>query len=364
MHNSTLIISRKNLLHNYNYYHSRLSESTKMLILVKANAYGHGDVEIAKLVEEFGADYLGVAYPCEGVKLKKAGIKLPIIILTPGIGGFEEIIEYGLEPSLASFEMGLEFVRTAQKMGKTNYPVHIKIDTGMSRVGFSSGQINELIDFINNNHSISPKSIFSHLSSAEYIIHDSFTYSQIDEFSVLYDRVTEGIGIKPIKHILNSAGILRYPQYQFDMVRLGIGLYGSSYVDGSSYLMPVAEFKAPVISVKKITNKSVGYGRYGRVGDNEKEIATIPLGYADGINRHLGRGNISFSINGHMAPTIGNVCMDMFMMDVTGCNVQVGDIVTIFGENPSAISLANSLDTITYEIFTSVSSRVKREVQY
>ena len=146
------------------------------------------------------------------------------------------------------------------------------------------------------------------------------------------------------------------------MVRLGIGLYGSSYVDGSSYLMPAAELQAPVINISKIHNRSVGYGRYGRIGDQEREIATIPLGYADGINRHLGRGNISFSINGHMAPTIGNICMDMFMMDVTGCNVKVGDIVTIFGENPSAISLANSLDTITYEIFTSVSSRVKREI--
>lgn len=362
MYHSTLRISRRNLLHNYKYYHSRLSESTKLLILVKANAYGHGDVEIAQLVEEFGADYLGVAFPCEGIKLKKAGIRLPIIILTPGTGGFEDIIEYGLEPSIASFETASEFVKAVKKSGKTNYPVHIKIDTGMSRVGFSSLQIPKLIDFIKESNTISVKSLFSHLSSAEYIIYDTFTINQIEEFSSIYKLISEGIGYEPVKHILNSSGILRYPQYQFDMVRLGIGLYGSSYVDGSSYLMPAAELQAPVINVSKIHNRSVGYGRYGRIGDQEREIATIPLGYADGINRHLGRGNISFSINGHMAPTIGNICMDMFMMDVTGCNVKVGDIVTIFGENPSAISLANSLDTITYEIFTSVSSRVKREI--
>ena len=333
-----------------------------MLVLVKANGYGHGDVEIARLVEGFGANYLGVAFPCEGIKLKKAGVKLPIIILTPGIGDFEEIIEYGLEPSLASFETAFEFVESVKKAGKRDYPVHIKLDTGMSRVGFNPRQLIELTDFLKENTYINVKSIFSHLSSAEYIIHDNFTLNQIDEFSEMYSKISDELGYKPIKHILNSSGILRYPQYQFDMVRLGIGLYGSSYVDGSSYLMPAAELQAPVINVSKVSNRSIGYGRYGRIGDEVREIATIPLGYADGINRHLGRGNVSFSINGHMAPTIGNICMDMFMMDVTGCDVKVGDIVTIFGENPSAIYLANLLDTITYEIFTSVSGRVKREV--
>lgn len=362
MYHSTLKISRKNLLHNYNYYSSKLSQSTKLLILVKANGYGHGDVEISRLVEEFGADYLGVAYPIEGIKLKKAGICLPIIILTPGTGDFEEIIRYGLEPSLASFETASEFAATAKRMGKTGYPIHIKLDTGMSRVGFRAEQIPALTDFIKDNSEIQVTSIFSHLSSAEYIIYDTFTLNQIEEFSNLYNQITESIDYKPIKHILNSSGILRYPQYQFDMVRLGIGLYGSSYVDGSSYLMPAAELQAPVINLSKISNKSVGYGRYGRVSNEEREIATIPLGYADGINRHLGRGNVSFSINGNMAPTIGNICMDMFMMDVTGCNVKVGDIVTIFGENPSALYLANLLDTITYEIFTSVSARVRREI--
>ncbi|MDX9782153.1 MAG: alanine racemase [Bacteroidales bacterium] len=362
MHHSTLRISRKNLLHNYKYYSSKLSQSTKMLVLVKANAYGHGDIEISRLVADFGADYLGVAFPSEGIRLKKAGICLPIIILTPGTGDYEELIEHGLEPSLASFETAYEFVRAVKKLGKTNYPVHIKLDTGMSRVGFRNEQLSELTDFLKENSCLHVNSVFSHLSSAEYIIHDNFTLGQIEEFSYMYDKISESIDYKPIKHILNSSGILRYPQYQFDMVRLGIGLYGSSYVDGSSYLMPAAELQAPVINVSKISNRSVGYGRYGRVSSEEKEIATIPLGYADGINRHLGRGNVSFSINGHMAPTIGNICMDMFMMDVTGCNVKVGDIVTIFGENPSAIYLANLLDTITYEIFTSVSARVKREI--
>lgn len=360
MHHSTLKISRRNLLHNYNYYHSKLSESTKILVLVKANGYGHGDIEISRLVEEFGADYLGVAFPCEGIKLKKAGIKLPIIILTPGTGGFEELIEYGLEPSIASFETALEFIRAAEKTGKKGYPIHLKLDTGMSRVGFRREQLPELTDFIRENTYIYVKSVFSHLSSAEYIIHDNFTHNQIEEFSSMYGIIAQSLGYNPIKHILNSSGILRYPESQFDMVRLGIGLYGSSYVDGSSFLMPAAELQAPVINVSKIRERSVGYGRYGRIGHEEREIATIPLGYADGINRHLGRGNVSFSINGHMAPTIGNICMDMFMMDVTGCNVKVGDIVTIFGENPSAIYLANLLDTITYEIFTSVSARVKR----
>jgi len=194
----------------------------------------------------------------------------------------------------------------------------------MSRVGFRAEQISELTVFLKENSCLHVKSVFSHLSSAEYIIHDNFTLGQIEEFSNMYYKISESIDYKPIKHILNSSGILRYPQYQFDMVRLGIGLYGSSYVDGSSYLMPAAELQAPVINVSKISNRSVGYGRYGRVSNEEREIATIPLGYADGINRHLGRGNVSFSINGNMAPTIGNICMDMFMMDVTGMQCKGG----------------------------------------
>lgn len=362
MQHSTLQINRSNLLHNFSFYRSKLSESTKLLVLVKANAYGHGDIEIARLLEEFGADYLGVAFPFEGIKLRNAGIKLPIIILTPGIDNYDEIIAHNLEPSIISPDSAISFVNAVKRAGKSSWPAHIKIDSGMSRVGFVSEETEWLAQFLSENREVEVKSVFSHLSSAEHELHDSFTSGQIRLFSEVYDKIASATGTKPIKHILNSSGIERFSQYQFDMVRLGIGIYGSTYVEGNSQLKPVASLVTPIVHIKRMKDASVGYGRHGQVGSEEREIATVPVGYADGVNRHLGRGNFSFMVNGKLAPTIGNICMDMFMLDVTGCNAKCGDTVTIFGETPSALDIAHKLGTITYEVFTSVSARIKREV--
>ena len=362
MHHSQLKISRFKLFHNFNYFRAKLSKSTKLLVLVKANAYGHGDVEISQLLEEFGADYLGVAFPKEGIKLKIAGIKLPIVILTPGIDNFEEIILHGLEPSIINFEAAKTFVATISKLGLKSWPAHIKLDTGMSRVGFMMDEIEDLKKFLECNKSINVKSVFSHLSSAEYDNQDDFTKSQIEHYLSMYEEIASVLPERPMRHILNSSGIDRFTEYQFDMVRLGIGIYGSTYVNGNDSLLPVASLEAPVVQIKNLKDVSVGYGRHGVVGDEEKTIATIPLGYADGVNRHLGRGNACFAINGQLAPTIGNICMDMFMLDITGIDAKVGDTVTVFGEKPLALDLAKILGTITYEIFTSVSSRVTRVV--
>ncbi|MEA5005142.1 MAG: alanine racemase [Rikenellaceae bacterium] len=361
MNYSQLTINKDNFKHNYTFFRSKLSPSTKLLILVKANAYGHGDIECSKLLEEFGADYLGVATPEEGKRLKIAGIKLPIIILTPGNNNFEEIITHALEPSIVDFDGAYSFLKSLTESGKKRYPVHIKFDTGMHRVGFVKNEIKELTQFLNSNSSIEVKSVFSHLAAADEPSHDDFTRSQIELYSDMYEELALSIGYRPIRHILNSSGTERFTHAQMDMVRVGVGIYGTSYVDESK-LKPVGYLQAPIIHIREISEGTVGYGRHGKLEGRTKMIATIPLGYADGINRHLGRGAASFSLNGTRVSTIGNICMDALMLDITGVDAKVGDIVTVFGENPTATELAHILKTISYEVFTSVAARVKRVV--
>ncbi len=361
MRHAQLRISRSRLLHNYSFFRSKLSSSTKMLILVKANGYGLGDVEIAKLVEEFGADYLGVAFPCEGIKLKEAGIRLPIMILTPGVDNFDQLINYGLEPSIVSPESAIYMADAVKRAGLKEYPIHIKLDTGMQRVGFDIEMLDEIKAITRDYPSLKIKSIFSHLAAADESKHDSFTREQIEIFCHMANEITSSLNYMPMRHILNSSGIERFSYAQMDMVRLGIGLYGTSYVD-ESRLLPPASFVAPVIQVKNVNKGSIGYGRHGKVDESVTRIATVQSGYADGIDRHLGRGKIRFLLNGVEVPTIGNICMDTFMLDVTGVDVVPGDEVTIFGLNPHPTTLANRLNTITYEIFTSLSSRVERVI--
>ena len=231
----------------------------------------------------------------------------------------------------------------------------------MHRVGFIKGEIRELAQFLNSNPSIEVKTVFSHLAAADEPSHDDFTLSQIELYNEMYEELSQSIGYRPIRHILNSSGTERFTYAQMDMVRVGVGIYGTSYVDESK-LKPVGYLQAPIIHIRDISEGTVGYGRHGKLEGKTKKIATIPLGYADGINRHLGRGSASFSLNGKRVPTIGNICMDAFMLDITGVDAKVGDIVTVFGENPTATELAHILKTISYEIFTSVASRVKRVV--
>ena len=360
---SRLEINLPNCIHNYRYFRSRLKPSTKMLILVKANAYGHGAVEFASMMEEAGADYLAVAYPVEGIELRKAGIRTPVMVLTAGTDFFREIIDNGLEPGIPNMYTLRALCGVLDSRGIKRFPVHIKLDTGMHRLGFMTSEIQELVDFLAGTDAVEVKSIYSHLAAAEDPANDAFTEGQVSMFRQNADAVSASLGYRPLYHILNSAGIERFPQYQFDMVRLGIGIYGISALDNVK-LAPVASFKCKILQIKhlKPEDGTIGYGRCGQVAPSGTDIAIIPVGYADGIDRHLGNGHCSFMLNGHRVPTIGNICMDMCMLDITGVPAEVGDTVTVFGEEPTASELASILGTIPYEIFTSIPRRIERIV--
>ena len=348
---------------NYRYFRSLIEPSTKLLVLVKANAYGHGAVEFAAMMQKEGADYLAVAYPVEGIELRKSGISLPILVLTAGTDYFNEMIDCRLEPGIPNLHALKAFCEVLDNRGITGYPVHIKLDTGMHRLGFMTDELQALTDFLRQCRSVKVKSLYSHLAAAEDPDSDDFTLGQIRMFEDNASRIIGEIGYRPMLHILNSAGIERFPQYQHDMVRLGIGIYGISALPGVK-LSPVASLKCKILQIKHLRPEdgTIGYGRHGMISPEGTTIATIPVGYADGIDRHLGCGRASFSLNGHRVPTIGNICMDMCMLDITGVDAQVGDTVTVFGEDPTASELAGILGTIPYEIMTSIPRRIDREI--
>ena len=348
---------------NYRYFRSLLEPSTRLLVLVKANAYGHGAVEFAAMMQKEGADYLAVAYPVEGIELRKSGISLPILVLTAGTDYFNEMIDYRLEPGIPNLHALKAFCEVLDSRGITGYPVHVKLDTGMHRLGFMTDEIQALTDFVKQCRSVRVKSLYSHLAAAEDPASDDFTLGQIRMFEDNASRIIGEIGYRPMLHILNSAGIERFPQFQHDMVRLGIGIYGISALPGVK-LSPVASLKCKIVQIKHLRPEdgTIGYGRHGMIAPEGTTIATIPVGYADGIDRHLGCGRASFSLNGHRVPTIGNICMDMCMLDITGVDAQVGDTVTVFGEDPTASELADILGTIPYEILTSIPRRIDREI--
>lgn len=360
---SRLEINLKGCLENYKYFRSKLEDTTKLLVLVKANAYGHGAVEFASMMESAGADYLAVAYPVEGVELRQAGIKSPMMVLTAGTDFFDEIIDYALEPGIPNISALKALCEVLREREVTEFPVHIKLDTGMHRLGFMSEEIDELASFLKECNEVKVKSIYSHLAAADDSTHDEFTLGQIELFKANADKLSEVLGYKPLYHILNSAGIERFPQYQFDMVRLGIGIYGVSALENVK-LSPVASFKCKILQIKTLQpgDGTIGYGRHGKISSQGTVIATIPVGYADGLDRHLSRGAASFSLNGNRVPTIGNICMDMTMLDITGVDANVGDTVTIFGEDPTVTELASILGTIPYEILTSVPRRIERVI--
>ena len=348
---------------NYRYFRSLLEPSTKLLVLVKANAYGHGAVEFAAMMQKEGADYLAVAYPVEGMELRKSGISLPILVLTAGTDYFNEIIDYRLEPGIPNLHALKTFCQILESRGITGYPVHVKLDTGMHRLGFMTDEIQEMTDFLKQCKAVRVKSLYSHLAAAEDPGSDDFTLGQIRMFEENTSRIIGEIGYRPMLHILNSAGIERFPQFQHDMVRLGIGIYGISALPGVK-LFPVASLKCKILQIKHLRPKdgTIGYGRHGQIAPEGTVIATIPVGYADGIDRHLGCGKASFSLNGHRVPTIGNICMDMCMLDITGVDAKVGDTVTVFGDDPTVSELADILGTIPYEIMTSIPRRIDREI--
>ena len=360
---SRLELNLGGCLTNYRYFRGLIDASTKLLVLVKANAYGHGAVEFASMMQQAGADYLAVAYPVEGIELRQAGISLPILVLTAGTDFFGEIIDCRLEPSIPNLYSLRVFCEVLRDRGLRDYPVHIKLDTGMHRLGFMTEELQELTDFLKDCPYVKVQSVFSHLAAAEDPEEDAFTLGQIRMFRTNADRLTAALGYRPMYHILNSAGIERFSEYQFDMVRLGIGIYGISALPDVR-LTPVASLKCKILQIKTLRPEdgTIGYGRHGHVAPAGTVIATLPVGYADGIDRHLGCGRASFSVGGRRAPTIGNICMDMCMIDVTGLDVQVGDTVTVFGEDPTAGELAAILGTIPYEILTSVPRRIERVI--
>ena len=348
---------------NYRYFRGLLEPTTKLLVLVKANAYGHGAVEFAAMMQKEGADYLAVAYPIEGMELRRSGISLPILVLTAGTDYYNEIIDSRLEPGIPNIYSLRILCDTLEKREITDFPIHIKLDTGMHRLGFMTSELQELTDFLKDCKYVRVKSIYSHLAAAEDPESDDFTLGQIKMFEANAERIISEIGYRPMLHILNSAGIERFPAYQHDMVRLGIGIYGISALRDVK-LSPVASLKCKVLQVKHLlpSDGTIGYGRHGQIAPEGTDIATIPVGYADGIDRHIGCGRASFSLNGRRVPTIGNICMDMCMLDVTGTNAKPGDTVTIFGEDPTVSELADILGTIPYEIMTSIPRRIDREI--
>ncbi|MCQ2153613.1 MAG: alanine racemase [Bacteroidales bacterium] len=360
---SRLELSLSGCLSNYRYFRGLLKPSTKMLVLVKANAYGHGAVEFASMMQRAGADYLAVALPVEGVELRSGGISLPILVLTAGTDFFDEIVSNRLEPGIPNLETLLAFEEVLARRGLKDYPIHLKLDTGMHRLGFMTSELDALLAHLKQTTAVRVKSVYSHLAAAEDPSEDEFTLGQIGMFRDNAGRVGEALGYKPMWHILNSAGIERFTEYQFDMVRLGIGIYGVSALEGKT-LCPVASLKVRILQIKTLKREdgTIGYSRRGVIPQDGMRLATIPVGYADGIDRRLGCGRAGFGVKGRICPTVGNICMDMCMIDVSGTDAAVGDTVTVFGDRPTVGDLARILDTIPYEVLTSVPRRIERVV--
>ncbi|SHF77570.1 UDP-N-acetylmuramoyl-tripeptide--D-alanyl-D-alanine ligase [Flavobacterium fluvii] len=360
-HETVLEINLNAISHNLSFFKSKLKPTTKMMVMVKAFGYGSGGFEIAKLLEHHKVDYLGVAFADEGIALKIAGINLPIMVLNPETTSFPSIIQHHLEPEIYSLKGLNAFLQLAEKRKLKHFPIHIKLDTGMHRLGFEEENLDELIATLKGNKFVGVKSILSHMATSDDSRHQDFAHSQIDLFEKLSSKLMAELQIKPIRHILNTSGISNFPQAQYDMVRLGIGLYGvSNDAEEQKYLENVGTLKSIISQIRSIqAGESVGYGRRF-LADKPTQIATIPIGYADGISRHWGNGLGFVTINNQKATIVGSICMDMLMVDISEISCKEGDSVTIFGQSPSVSFIAEKLQTIPYEILTSISQRVKR----
>lgn len=361
-HETVMEVNLDALVNNYNFFRSLLKPTTKMVCMLKASGYGAGSYELAKTVQDSGVAYIAVAVHDEGVELRKAGITAKIMVLNPRVENYKAMFAYNLEPEVYCLDECRMIIREAQKNGISHYPVHIKLDTGMHRLGFLEEQLPELIDLLHSQDAIEPATVFSHLAVADEPEKDDYTQQQFDYFDRCCAKLQAAFSHKIMRHILNTTGIVRFPEHQCDMVRLGIGLYGIATTnDGSeSSLVPVSSLRSVIISIKEWDEGiTIGYGRRG-VLKRKSRIATIPVGYADGIDRHFGNGNISMWVNGTLCPTVGNICMDVCMIDVTDADCHEGDNVEIFGEHIAVERLAEVRGTIPYEILTSISTRVKR----
>lgn len=362
-HETVLEVNLDALVRNYNYFRKALPQQTGIVCMVKASGYGAGSYEIAKTLQDAGAAYLAVAVLDEGIELRQRGITMPIMVMNPKVVNYKSMFANSLEPEIYSFDMLHDVIREAEKNGIEDYPVHIKLDTGMHRMGFIEPELAPLMDILNATRRIEVRSVFSHLATADCPDMDDYTDLQLARFRE-YTGYMLARSRKPfMRHILNSAGILRYGKTDhYDMARLGIGLYGANTLppEMEKPLDVVSTLRTVIIALREWDRtQTIGYGRRGEL-KRPSRIATIPIGYADGINRHFGLGAVSMTVNGKEAPTVGNICMDACMIDVTGIDCKVGDPVEIFGPNAPLQRLADALDTIPYEILTSVSPRVKR----
>ncbi len=371
VHETILEVDLNALVNNLNYYRSFMKPETKLVCMVKADAYGAGAVEVAKTLQDHRVDYLAVAVADEGVTLRRNGITQNIMIMNPEMTAFKTMFDYDLEPEVYSFRLMDALIRAAEKEGITGYPVHIKLDTGMHRLGFDPEKdIDEVISRLKHQTAIIPRSVFSHFVGSDSDDFDNFSRLQFERFDRASRRLQEAFDHKILRHICNSAGIEHFPERHLDMCRLGLGLYGYnpmgpispiSPIGPISTLSPVSTLKTTILQLRHVPKEeTVGYSRKG-VLTRDSVIAAIPIGYADGLSRHLGRGACYCLVNGQKAPYVGNICMDVAMIDVTGIpNVHEGDTVEIFGKNLPVTVLSDVLDTIPYEVLTAVSGRVKK----
>lgn len=364
-HETVLEINLNAIVHNLNLFKSRLKPETKFMVMVKAFSYGSGSFEIANILQFHRADYLAVAYADEGVELRKSGITLPIMVMNPEEQSFDAMISYKLEPEVYNFRVLNHFTEALRRRntdaGATRFPVHIELETGMNRLGFEEDELNELIIRLKNNKHIRIASVFSHLVASDEQEHDAFTREQIDRFQRMSALLCSHFNYPVLRHILNSSGILRFPEAQLDMVRLGIGLHGVAATPNEQrQLQMVSTLKTTISQIKHIRpGETVGYSRRG-VAQKEMTIATVGIGYADGLSRRLGNGVGKMMVMGQLAPIVGSVCMDMTMIDISGIPAREGTEVVVFGQEPSIIDISNQIGTIPYEVLTGISERVKR----
>ncbi len=345
--------------HNLNHFKSKIN--TKLLVVIKAFGYGSDSIAIAKILEKENVDYLAVVYTDEGIALRKAGISLPILVLHPQIENFESIITYNLEPNIYSFKTLQGFLELSKKKNLKNYPVHLKFNTGMNRLGFNENDLSKIAVLINNQNSIKIVSFYSHLAASEDLKEKEFIKKQIALFEKMSAILSKSLDYIPLKHLANTSGILNYPEAQFDMVRLGIGFYGfgNNPVE-TKQLKNVCNLKTKISQIQVLKKgDTVGYNRKFIV-EKPTKIAIIPIGYADGLHRNLGNSKGSVYINNQKAPIIGNICMDICMIDVTEISCEEGDEVVLFNHQNHVLDFAKIMDTISYEILTSISQRVQR----
>ncbi len=354
-HPTRLVLHRDQMRHNLDVYRGCLAAHTKVMVMVKAFAYGLDAVLVSQMLASAEVDYLGVAYLDEGRMLREAGIQLPILVMNPFEKELRLADDFGLEIALYSFPLLDRYLEA-----NIQAPIHLKLDTGMNRLGFRPEIITQLRERLAADR-VSVKGIFTHLSSSDEPVHDAFTQRQLKLFDIGYEALAAALAHRPMRHVLNSPGIVRFPENQYEMVRLGIGLYGH---DPAQFLAlkPAASLLSSVSQVHKVRKgESIGYGRKGRAVE-KMEVAVVPVGYADGYRRAFGQGKAKMRIKDQLLPTVGNICMDMCMLDVTGLKVKAGDQVMVFGDSPTIQDLALLADTIPYEIIASLGNRIKRMV--